>query len=116
MPHCIIEHSSSIDSNTLIPLVFNASLASTLFEKDGSDIKVRALPFEHYQTGTVQSTSSQLDFIHVTMRILSGRNTEQKLMLSNLVLESLKPLALKACSTSVEVVDIDRASYSKVIT
>ncbi|KGJ96015.1 5-carboxymethyl-2-hydroxymuconate Delta-isomerase [Colwellia psychrerythraea] len=115
MPHCIIEHSSSIESNTLIPLVFNASMESSLFEKNGSDIKVRVLPVEHYQTGAVQSASSPADFIHVTMRILSGRKTEQKLMLSKLVLESLTTLALKGCSTSVEVVDIDRASYSKII-
>ena len=116
MPHCIIEHSSTLDSNALIPKVFSACQESSLFEQDGSDIKVRVLPFEHYQTGTVQSASSPADFIHVTMRILSGRNTEQKLMLSKLVLESLATLALKGCSTSVEVVDIDRASYSKVIT
>ena len=115
MPHCIIEHSAKIDSNALIPLVFNASLESSLFEQDGSDIKVRVLPFTHYQTGSLQSASSQADFIHVSLRILSGRNTEQKLMLSRLVLESLATLNLKGCSTSVEVVDIDRASYSKII-
>ena len=116
MPHCIIEYSSSIDSKTLIPLVFNASVESSLFEKDGSDIKVRVVPFTHYQTGGLQSATAQADFIHVTMRILSGRNTEQKLMLSKLVLESLTTLSLKGCSTSVEIVDIDRASYSKVVT
>ena len=115
MPHCIIEHSSSIDSKTLIPLVFNASMESSLFEKDGSDIKVRVVPFTHYQTGVLQSAASPADFIHVTLKILSGRNTEQKLMLSKLVLESLTTLTLKGCSTSVEVVDIDRASYSKVV-
>ena len=115
MPHCIIEHSSNLDSNALIPLVFNASLESSLFEQDGSDIKVRVLPFTHYQTGVLQSAAAQADFIHVTMKILSGRNTEQKLMLSKLVLESLTTLSLKGCSTSVEVVDIDRASYSKVV-
>ena len=116
MPHCIIEHSSSLDSNTLIPLVFHASLASSLFEKDGRDIKVRVVPFNQYQTGVFQSDVAQVDFIHVTLKILSGRNTQQKLMLSNLVLSSLETLVLKACSISVEVVDIDRASYAKVIT
>ncbi|PKG84299.1 5-carboxymethyl-2-hydroxymuconate isomerase [Colwellia sp. 75C3] len=116
MPHCIIEHSSSIDSNALISLVFSASLESLLFEKDGSDIKVRALPFTQYQTGVLQSGADQLDFIHVTLKILSGRNTEQKKMLSNVVLSSLETLALKSCSISVEVVDIDRTTYAKVVT
>ncbi len=116
MPHCIIEHSSSLDSKALMPLVFNASLASSLFEKDGSDIKVRAIPFTQYQTGAFQSDVAQVAFIHVTLKILSGRNTEQKLVLSKLVLSSLERLVLKACSISVEVVDIDRTSYAKLVT
>lgn len=115
MPHCIIEHSSNLDNKKLIALVFEAALTSTLFEKDGSDIKVRILPFEFYQTGALKNTTAQADFIHVTLKILSGRNTEQKHLLSKLVLESLATLALRACSISVEVVDIDRASYTKVI-
>jgi len=116
MPHCIIEHSSSLDSSTLMPLVFGANLNSSLFEKDGSDIKVRAVPFTQYQTGKVHSNIAQIDFIHVTLKILSGRNTEQKKMLSHLVLSNLETLALKACSISVEVVDIDRATYAKLVT
>jgi len=115
MPHCIIEHSSSLDSNVLMPLVFNASLASSLFKKDGSDIKIRTIPFTHYQTGALQNDVAQVAFIHVTLRILSGRKTEQKKMLSHLVLSSLEALALKASSISVEVIDIDRASYGKVV-
>jgi 5-carboxymethyl-2-hydroxymuconate isomerase len=99
-----------------MPLVFNASLASSLFEKDGSDIKVRAIPFTQYQTGALQSNVAQVAFIHVTLKILSGRNTEQKKMLSHLVLSSLEALALKVYSISVEIVDIERASYAKVVT
>ncbi|ALO34529.1 hypothetical protein CMT41_07230 [Colwellia sp. MT41] len=64
MPHCVIEHSSTIDSNTLVPLVFNASLESALFEQDGSDIKVRAVSFVYYQTGALQNFSKQDDFSH----------------------------------------------------
>jgi 5-carboxymethyl-2-hydroxymuconate isomerase len=115
MPHCVIEHSSSLDSKALMPLVFNASLASSLFEKDGCDIKVRAVAFTQYQTGKVHSNIAQIDFIHVTLKILSGRNTKQKKMLSHLVLSNLETLALKACSISVEVVDIDRATYAKLV-
>jgi 5-carboxymethyl-2-hydroxymuconate isomerase len=98
-----------------MPLVFKASLASSLFEKDGSDIKIRAIPFTQYQIGTLQNNVAQVAFIHVTLKILSGRNTEQKIGLSKLVLSSFETLALKACSISVEVVDIDRDSYEKVI-
>jgi 5-carboxymethyl-2-hydroxymuconate isomerase len=115
MPHCIIEHSSSLDCNALMPLVFNASLASSLFEKDGSDIKVRAIPFTQFQTGALQNDVDQAAFIHVTVKILSGRNTEQKRALSKLVLSSIETLALKACSISVEIVDIDSTSYVKLV-
>ena len=116
MPHCIIEHSSNLESNTLIPLVFSACQESLLFAKDSSDIKVRAIEFTQYQTGILQNDIVQVDFIHVTLKILSGRDTQQKLMLSNLVLSSLETLKLTNCSTSVEVLDVDRASYAKVVT
>ncbi|WNC68794.1 5-carboxymethyl-2-hydroxymuconate Delta-isomerase [Thalassotalea nanhaiensis] len=110
MPHCVVEHSSAIDGNTLIPLVFAGALESKLFEIDGSDIKVRAMPYSNYQTGNVD-----VDFVHVTLKILSGRTIDQKSMLSKLVLEKLKTQNLVNCSISVEVVDIDRVSYSKVV-
>jgi 5-carboxymethyl-2-hydroxymuconate isomerase len=110
MPHCVIEHSASIDGTTLVTLVHKGALTSNLFEAEGSDIKVRALAFDTYQTGSVD-----INFIHVTLNILSGRNLEQKSMLSQLVLEQLKSLSLIGCSISVEVADIDRASYAKVI-
>lgn len=110
MPHCIVEHSSTINGNTLIPLVFSGALKSKLFEDDGSDIKVRTLSFENYQTG-----KQKTDFAHITLKILSGRNKQQKIILSQLVLEQLKTLNLANCSITVEVVDIDRASYAKII-
>ena len=110
MPHCVVEHSSAIDGNTLIPLVFAGALESKLFEIDGSDIKVRAMPYSNYQTGNMD-----VGFVHVTLKILSGRTIDQKSMLSKLVLEKLKTQNLVNCSISVEVVDIDRVSYSKVV-
>ncbi len=110
MPHCIVEHSSAIDGNTLTALVFTGALQSKLFEADGIDIKIRALPYSNYQTG-----NEKIDFIHVTLKILSGRSIDQKSMLSQLVLQQLKTLSLINCSITVEVVDIDRASYSKVV-
>ena len=85
MPHCIIEHSANIDSEVLVPLVFDGALKSELFEVDGSDIKVRALPYSSYQTGI-----GNADFVHVVLKILSGRTSEQKSALSQLVLAQLE--------------------------
>lgn len=108
MPHCIIEHSQTIDAEALMPLVYSGALQSQLFKADGSDIKVRALPYVACQAGGQQS-----DFIHVMLRILSGRTAEQKKNLSRLVLSELDSTGISHSSVTVEVVDIDRDSYSK---
>ena len=109
MPHCIVEHSASLNSELIVPLVFSGAMKSELFEIDGSDIKVRAIVYHSYLTGLEKS-----DFIHVTLKILSGRTVEQKQMLSKSVLDELQRLELQKCSLTVEVMDIERASYSKL--
>lgn len=110
MPHCVIEHSAKFDSDMVMAKVFEGAFQSKLFEADGSDIKVRAMVFEHFLTG-----NSQADFIHVSLNILSGRSAAQKAHLSETVLQQLAALALEPSSISVEVVDIDRASYRKLV-
>ena len=110
MPHCIVEHSESLNSELILPLVFLGAMESELFEIDGSDIKVRAIVYHSYLTGLEKS-----DFIHVTLKILSGRTVEQKQVLSKSVLVQLQRLELKNCSLTVEVMDIERVSYSKLV-
>ncbi len=110
MPHCIIEHSSTINAEQLNNKVFLGALNSELFEADGRDIKVRSIAYENYQTGTEKE-----DFIHVTVRILSGRSDTDKVMLSETVMTQLLSLSLSRASITVEVVDMDRNSYGKVV-
>lgn len=110
MPHCIIEHSSTINAEQLNKKVFLGALNSELFEADGRDIKVRSIAYENYQTGTERE-----DFIHVTVRILSGRSDTDKAMLSETVMTQLLSLSLSRASITVEVVDMDRNSYGKVV-
>ncbi|MEN3159738.1 5-carboxymethyl-2-hydroxymuconate Delta-isomerase [Alkalimonas sp. NCh-2] len=110
MPHCIVEHSASLDSELILPLVFSGALKSELFETDGSDIKVRAITYYSYVTGPEKA-----DFVHVVVKILSGRTLEQKQLLSKSVLAQLQKLELQTCSLTVEVVDIERASYAKLV-
>jgi 5-carboxymethyl-2-hydroxymuconate isomerase len=110
LPHCIIEHAPTIPNDELNQRVFAGAMASNLFAPDGSDIKVRSIAYEYYQTG-----SKREDFIHVTIRILSGRNEESKMKLSHSVLEQLKSLSLSEASLTVEIVDIDRDSYAKCL-
>ncbi len=110
MPHCIIEYSTTltvqISPAGLVAAVHQGAVDSTLFGLD--DIKTRAIGYDYHHNG-----GSQRDFIHVTLKILSGRDAEQKAALSDTVLEALAELGLQNISLTVEVVDLDRSSYAK---
>ena len=116
MPHCIIEYSQELEAqlhpSQLIEAAHNGAVASGLF--DESHIKSRTLPYQHYKTGT-----SELRFIHITAKILSGRSSEQKASLSQHLLEHFKLLltdkALTAITLTVEVRDMDKEAYSKAV-
>lgn len=108
MPHCHIEHSAQLNGQQLMHMVHEDALASGLFEADGADIKVRAQPYINGLVG-----GQPADFVHVTLRILAGRNHAQKAALTNSVLESLCAYCAPDCAVSVEVVEIDPHSYRK---
>ncbi|WP_428034941.1 5-carboxymethyl-2-hydroxymuconate Delta-isomerase [Amphritea sp.] len=112
MPHCIIEYSDTLRSQlsplTLMQTVYNGALTSGLFE--GPDIKTRALAYEDFLTG-----ADPAPFIHVTIRILSGRTDEQKQRLSSTVQKGLTEMGLTGISITVEVVDIHSSSYGKIL-
>ncbi|MCL1080219.1 5-carboxymethyl-2-hydroxymuconate isomerase [Parashewanella spongiae] len=106
MPHCIIEHSDDFNSSILVEAVFKGALTSRLFESQ--DIKVRAQPFSHYQVGFKRSA-----FIHVTLRMMSGRGYEQKVNLVQSVVEQLKGLNYDEVSITTEIQEIDERTYCK---
>jgi 5-carboxymethyl-2-hydroxymuconate isomerase len=112
MPHCIIEYSKNIEPSTgvleLVASVYQGALASALFTPE--DIKCRAIPYVDYQAG-----GDALSFIHVVLKILQGRNASQKADLSRHVLAALEALPLTQISLTVEVVDIEVASYQKTV-
>ncbi|MCF6189311.1 MAG: 5-carboxymethyl-2-hydroxymuconate Delta-isomerase [Cocleimonas sp.] len=116
MPHCIIEYSKELESEINPKLMINAAhhgaLASTLFKE--SHIKSRTVSYQHYKTG-----ANDLRFIHITLRILSGRTLGQKTDLSQHILSQFKALLgsknLSSISVTVEVSDMERDTYSKII-
>lgn len=110
MPHCIAEHSSDIDAAALLPALYHAVRDSGLFASDGSDIKVRSLVYDSYTTGGLRAS-----FIHIAIKVLSGRTAEQKNELSHLVLQKIETLGLKKLSVTVEVIEMDRLCYAKKI-
>jgi len=110
VPHCIIEFSSSLDISPafLVEAVHQGVLESALFEP--SHIKTRALAYEYFQLAEDCN-----DFIHVTIRLHHGRTTQQKQLLTKLVLQQLAKLPLKSTTLTLETVDIETESYAKAV-
>lgn len=88
--------------------MYQGTLASDLFEPQ--DIKTRTQSFSEYQAGEVKES-----FVHITAKILSGRNLEQRRALSQSILSQLESLNLCRISLTVEVVEIEKESYAKVV-
>ncbi|OED46544.1 hypothetical protein ACH42_03895 [Endozoicomonas sp. (ex Bugula neritina AB1)] len=110
MPHCIIEYSKTLEQwihpKDLIDTVQRETFQSGLFKKE--DIKSRCLPFEYYEIN-----DSSDHFIHIQLKIFSGRTTDQKKALSSRVVSGLATLKLTGTLITCEVTDIDTASYLK---
>jgi 5-carboxymethyl-2-hydroxymuconate isomerase len=110
MPHCIIEYSKDIDiePSVLIDQVFKSALNTKLFEEH--HIKTRTLVFDHYQKGALKEK-----FIHVSAKILSGRTLKQRSILSQSILDGLVNLGLNSVTITVEVIEMERGSYTKKV-
>lgn len=117
MPHIIVEYTPNLQN-----LPFDAMLASVnqrLAESpevaDEADLKARVIPAEHYRVGLVDSGRG---FIHVTVRIMAGRNVEAKQDFSQRVvegmLEHMPSFDDITVHLSVDVVDMEWGSYRKV--
>lgn len=108
MPHCIIEFSEnltdSVSPDEMVKTVYQAALDTDLF--DPATVKSRAISYQHI-LGNAER------FVHVTAKILSGRTTEQKIALSNLIMERLQGLPFPAVELSVDIVDMEKTTYSK---
>jgi len=111
MPHIIVEYpEDSLSSEQVIAVlnVIHASVAdSGLFE--ASHIKTRAYAFKQFT-----NAGENDPYIHVQARIKSGRDADNKKRFSLEVIKSLETLNLSVSVITVEVIDIDRDSYSKI--
>jgi 5-carboxymethyl-2-hydroxymuconate isomerase len=110
MPHCIIEYAVEVADRVSIESLMEAThrgaMNSGLF--DEYDIKTRAIAYEAHRTGSTRDS-----FVHVTVRLLSGRSGVQKAALSEKVLASIEPLLADVVSVGVEIYDMHRDSYRK---
>lgn len=111
MPHCIIEYAegikSQIGTKELIDAVHIGIKKTAIF--DIQKLKSRAIAYEHYNLVEADF------FIHVTLKILSGRSFEIKKLMSENILSELKLMPLASVSVTVDICDIDGESYSKFI-
>lgn len=87
MPHIIIEHSANISNSSALLLASEVkdlmpSVKSGNFDSD--QCKIRNFSFDEYYVGNVSHESSS--FIHITIKILSGRSLEARKELSKKVM------------------------------
>ncbi|GAB3015073.1 5-carboxymethyl-2-hydroxymuconate Delta-isomerase [Bowmanella dokdonensis] len=112
MPHCVVEYSKALETRVMpeamMQSVFEGAVASGLFTPEA--IKTRAIACDYYMVG-----DQVADFIHVQLRILSGRTDAQKAALAKAVLDRLTELKLSHLSITAEVLDMHKESYAKVL-
>ena len=110
MPHLVIEYPQDrlevVQVEGLLDAVNDAAVATELFKV--SHIRVRAIPQAHYRAG-----GRKEPFIHVQCRIHAGRTEEQKKQLSEAVLGAIREQGLAVKVITVEVLEMDGASYAK---
>ena len=110
MPHCIVEYSEDVAEQVsieeLVEAVHLGVFSSGLF--DEYDIKTRAAGYGCYRTGSTRDS-----FVHVTVRLLSGRDDAQKANLSEKLLARIEPMLPEVVSVGVEICDMHRDSYRK---
>ena len=82
--------------------------------QDEADVKARLLPLSCFEIGTAPA---QRGFVHVQLRLLSGRSDAVKKELSDAMAAVLHRLTPQPpgmlVQLSVEIADMDRGSYYK---
>lgn len=110
MPHIIIEYARELADDQrgalLVQAVHDAVAKTGIF--DVANIKTRAWPVLLYRVG-----DNDGPFIHIQCRIHGGRSEAQKRALSEAVLGAVRAQGLAAHVITVEVAELDRASYAK---
>lgn len=114
MPNVVMEYSNSIDERVnvqaLLEDIHHVTIESGLFQL--MDVKSRTLRTHNWLIG---DKADNVDFIHVTVELLEGRTVEQKQALSQSIMVALRLKADFVASLTVNLRDMDKASFQKVI-
>lgn len=112
MPHIIIEYAEQLADDAgvdaMLRAVHHSISDSGLFK--ANQIKTRAYPFRGFT-----NAGGSNPYIHIQARIKSGRDTDNKKRLGEVILTGLSRLDILASVITVEIIDMDRDSYGKHI-
>lgn len=116
MPHLTIEHSANLSSFPVdaFLVAVNSSLCASGEVRQEADLKTRVVPVEQVRIGIAGAPRG---FVYAQLRLLAGRSAEAKKDLSTRIADALRthcprPLGMEV-QISVEIVDMDPASYTK---
>jgi len=116
MPHLVIEHSANLGTLPLADLLpaLNRSVTDGPEIQDEADLKTRVVAHEDYRVG---NQAEHRAFVHAQLRLMAGRTPEAKRALSERIAGVLRQFVPRPAGVmvqlSVEIVDMDRSSYSK---
>ncbi|ENC6730792.1 5-carboxymethyl-2-hydroxymuconate isomerase [Vibrio navarrensis] len=114
MPHLVLEYSNSVEERINVPGLLEdlhqVALDCGLFDKPS--VKSRTLRCHHWLVG---EEGDSVDFIHVSFDLLSGRGEEQKRELSRQLMAVLQEQASHVRSLTVNIRDMDKACFQKVV-
>ena len=111
MPHCVIEYSENLseklDIKKLMIGLNEVMSNSNLFDLDS--IKIRALSYKDFLL-----SNKYASFIHITIKILQGRNQTQKTQLANEIHKYfIEQIGDSSISLTTEIFEIEKESYQK---
>ena len=117
MPHIIIEHSKRISKNHA--LKFGSKIRDLMGElKEGNfdpeQCKIRQFSFDQYYVGSKDETEA--DFMHISIKILSGRSLDVRKTLSYQVMAALNTFVVThslRLDLSVDIIEMDANTYQK---
>ncbi|MBF0248670.1 MAG: hypothetical protein HQL36_11470 [Alphaproteobacteria bacterium] len=112
MPHIIVEYQEGLAAgdavDAMLMAIHRSVSDSGLFKAD--QIKTRAYAFRNFT-----NAGGQDPYIHIQARIKSGRDDDNKKRMGQAILSGLAPLGIPASVITVEIIDMDRGSYGKLV-
>lgn len=110
MPHLVLEHSHGLSPASVAATcqaLFAAACTNPIFTNTAA-IKVRSVACHNVHMGTTPET-----FAHLTIRLLSGRDTDQKKVLAEAFVAVMDTHLPDVGSLSADLQDMNPETYSK---